>query len=262
MLHLSFDKFPKLLRLLWNDVEEKLVVNLKRHLRLQLAIADKLIDLQHRQLDKIRSSTLERSVDRGALREAAHVRIARLNIWNRANAPKVCPDRLIATHSLKRLLDELLNTLVAVEVSLDILLRGLLIDVELRGQPKRTDAVDNIEVDSLRARASLFVHGCCIDTENLARSKGMNVLTSPISIEQQRILREVSHQSQFDLRIVGRHKHAARRWNKGCTDLSAKRRANRNVLQVWIRTGKTARRSPDLIEGRVDAALIVGELRK
>src|SRR5260370_41725440 len=149
MLHLSFEKFTKLLRLLWNDVEEKLVVNLKRHLRLQLAIADKLIDLQHHQLDKIGSSTLERSVDRGALREAAHVRIARLNIWNRANAPKVCPDRLIATHSLKRLLDERLETLVAVEVSLDILFRGLLTDVKLGGNPKRTISEANTESATL-----------------------------------------------------------------------------------------------------------------
>src|SRR5258707_506655 len=77
MLHLSFDKLPKLLHLLWYNVEEKLVVNLKRHLRLELAIADKLIDLQHRQLDKVRSRSLERSIDRSALRKAAHARISR-----------------------------------------------------------------------------------------------------------------------------------------------------------------------------------------
>src|SRR3979490_927782 len=65
MFHLSFDELLKLLRLLRYDVEEKLVVYLKRHLRLELAIADKLIDLQHRQLDEIGSSSLQRSVDRG-----------------------------------------------------------------------------------------------------------------------------------------------------------------------------------------------------
>src|SRR5258708_7518771 len=183
MLHLSFDKFLKLLRLLWNDVKEKLVVNLKRHLRLELAIADELIDLQHRQLDKVRGSSLQRSVDGSALREAAHVRIARLDIWNRTNPAKVGLHGLVTTHSLERLLDEPLNALVAIEVGLDILLRSLLIDVELRGQPKRTDAIDNPEVDSLRTRSSLLVHRCSVDAKDLARSKSVNVLTSPVCVE-------------------------------------------------------------------------------
>src|SRR5258705_6019940 len=262
MLHLALDEFLKLFRLLWHNIEEKLVVYLKRHLRLEFEIADKLIDLQHRQLDKVRSSSLQRSVDGSALRKAAHVRIPRLNVWNRANPAKVCLDGLLATHGLKRLLDEPLNPLVAVEVGLDILLRGLLIDVELRSQPKRADAVDDAEVDSLRARARLFTHRRNIDTKDLACSKGMNVLTSPVSIEQQRILREVSHQTQFDLGIVGRHENIARSRNERRTDLASERSANGNVLQVRIGRRQTPGRSSHLIEGRMNPTLCVGELRK
>ena len=40
MFHLSFDKFPQLFRFLWCNIKEKLIMNLKRHARLQLAIAD------------------------------------------------------------------------------------------------------------------------------------------------------------------------------------------------------------------------------
>ncbi len=58
MLHLLLDEFLKLLRLFWNDVEEKLVVNLKGHLGLEPAVVDKLIDLEHGKLDEVRSSAL------------------------------------------------------------------------------------------------------------------------------------------------------------------------------------------------------------
>jgi hypothetical protein len=40
MFHLSFNEFPKLFCFLWHNVEEKLVMNLQRHPRLELAIAN------------------------------------------------------------------------------------------------------------------------------------------------------------------------------------------------------------------------------
>jgi hypothetical protein len=51
MFHLVLDKLPKLFRFLWHNVKQKLIVNLQRHPRLQLAIPNQLIDLQHRELD-------------------------------------------------------------------------------------------------------------------------------------------------------------------------------------------------------------------
>jgi len=110
---------------------------------------------------------------------------------------------MVGQSGLERLLDEPLNALVAIEVGLDILLRSLLIDVELCGQPKRADAIHDTKVDGLSTRARLLIHRCSIDTEHLASGESVDVFTGSVSIKQQWILREVSHQAQFDLRIVG-----------------------------------------------------------
>src|SRR3984957_3319514 len=194
MLHLSPDQLLKLLGFLWNHIEEQLVVNLKRHPRLQPAVTNKLIDLQHRQLDQIGSSSLQRSVDCSALGKTAHVRIARLNIRNRANTAEVCSDGLVAAHCRERLLDEPLNAFVTFEVGLDVLPCRLLVDIQLRSKPKRADAVNDPEVDCLRAPARLFVHLLRSDAKDLASGQRMNILPGPIRVEQQWVLREVSHQ--------------------------------------------------------------------
>src|ERR1700679_48328 len=118
-------------------------MHLERHLRLQLSVANELIDLQHRQLDEISSGSLKRSIDRSAFRKASHIRIARLDVWNRTDPTKIGLHCLIATHSLKGLLDEPPHSVVTVEICFDVLLRRFLVDIELRSQSKRTDAVDN-----------------------------------------------------------------------------------------------------------------------
>ena len=138
------------------------------------------------------------------------------------------------THSLERLLDEPLNTLVAIEVRLDVLLRSLLIDVELRGQPKRADAIHDTKVDGLSTRARLLIHRCSIDTKHLASSESVDVFTGSVSIKQQWILREVSHQAQLNLRIVGRHQNIARSRDESRANLASKRSADGNVLQIRV----------------------------
>src|SRR6202044_486283 len=262
MLHLSPDQLLELLGFLWNHIEEQLVVNLKRHLRLQPAVTDELIDLQHRQLDQIGSSSLQWSIDCRAFGKTAHVRVARLNIRNRANTAEVCSDGLVAAHSRERLFDEPLNAFVTFEVRLDVLPRRLLVDIQLRSKPKRADAVNNPEVDRLRAPARLFVHRRRIDAKDLASRQRMNILTGPIRVEQQWVLREVSHQPQLNLRVIRRHQHIPRSRNERRTDLAANRSADRNVLQIWISRRQTPRCRANLVERCMNATLSIGQLRQ
>ena len=190
----------------------------------------------------------------GALGEAAHVGIAGLDVGDGADAAEVGADGLVAADGFERLLDEALNAFVAIEVGFDVLLRGLLVDVELRGEAEGADAVDDAEVDGLGAGAGLFVHGGGVDAEDLARGEGVDVLAGPVGVEQQRVLREVRHQAELDLRVVGGHEHVAGRGDEGGADLAAEGGADGDVLQVGVGGGEAAGGGADLVEGGVDAA--------
>ncbi len=147
-------------------------------------------------------------------------------------------DGLLAANRIERLLDEPLHALVAVEVRLDVRLRGPLVDAELSRKAERADAVDDSEVDGLGAAAGLLVHRGCVNAEDLARSQRVDVLAGAVRVEQQRVLREVRHQTQLDLRVVCRHQHITRRGDECSANLPAHSGADGNVLQVRIRTAR------------------------
>ena len=129
-------------------------------------------------------------------------------------------------------------------------------------RPKGDDAVDDAEVDGLGAVAGLFVHGGGVDAEDLGGGERVDVLAGAVGVEQQRVLREVRHQAQLDLRVVGGHEDVAGRGDEGGADLAADRGADGDVLQVGVGGGEASGGGADLVEGGVDAAFGVGEVGK
>jgi hypothetical protein len=63
----------------------------------------------------------------------------------------------------------------------------------------------------------------------------MDVAVLTEGLEQARIAREVGHDAQLDLRVIGSDDLPAGRRDESFANSSALRRANRNVLQVGIR---------------------------
>src|SRR4051812_2868376 len=130
-------------------------MNLKKHPRAQMLLAQLSIDPDHRQLDEIGGRALERRVHRRALGEAAQVEVLAVNVGNGPHASEQRLYLLIAASLVQRAVDKLAHAAVLLEVSVDEALGFLGIDAKLLGQPERRQAVHDSEVDGLGSAAML-----------------------------------------------------------------------------------------------------------
>ena len=81
-------------------------------------------------------------------------------------------------------------------------------------------------------------------------------MSSPLrnAVHQNRIVRHVREQPQFDLRIVRNNQLPAFARHEGGANLASQLRADRNVLQIGIRRRQPTGGRAGLIEGGVQAA--------
>ena len=82
----------------------------------------------------------------------------------------------------------------------------------------------------------------------------MHIAAIGKSPQQGRVARQVSHDAQLDLRIVGRHQHMSGRRDEGLTDAPALGRAYRYVLQIGVAGRQPPGSSHRLVIAGVDAA--------
>ena len=86
MFHLLLDEGLQFVGLGGEDVEEEFVVNLEGHAGAELARGDLGVDADHGQLDEVSGGALQGRVDGGALGEASLIGVARLDVWDGADA--------------------------------------------------------------------------------------------------------------------------------------------------------------------------------
>src|SRR5258708_34627500 len=97
------------------------------------------------------------------------------------------------------------------EVACDVGLRGGTLQAQLLCQTERRHPVDQPEVDHLGVAALLGSDLLERASENLSRGGAVNVLPRPERAQQILVPREVRHDSQLDLRIIGAHDGVATR---------------------------------------------------
>ena len=95
------------------------------------------------------------------------------------------------------------NARIAREIAIHVLLRGGALDAELAGEPECRHAVDQAEVDHLGVAPLLGIDRRGLEAENFRRGRAMDVLARGERLEQACVLRDVRHDAQLDLRIVG-----------------------------------------------------------
>ena len=62
----------------------------------------------------------------------------------------------------------------------------------------------------------------------------MNVIAAAISLDEQRVAREMREKTQFDLRVISGEEDMPRFGDEGGANLAAQFRADRDILQIRI----------------------------
>ena len=137
---------------------------------------------------------------------------------------------------------------------------ALVEDAELRRQAEGGDAVDDAEVDGLGAVAGFLVELGDWNAEDFRCGEGVDVLAGAVGVEQERVLGEVGHEAELDLRVVGGHEQVAGGRDEGGANLAAEGGADGDVLQIGIGGREPTGGGADLVEGGVDAAFRVDEV--
>ncbi len=152
---------------------------------------------------------------------------------------------------------------IAGEIPVDIELGGVAADAEVARQPERAHAVDEAEVDDLGVAALLGRDLQRRHAEDFGRSGAVHILAFAEGAHQAIVPRQVGHDAQLDLRVVGRDDHAARRRHERLADAPPFFGAHRDILQVRVGRGQPPRDGSRLPVGGMDpAGLRVDHLRQ
>ena len=222
VLHLLQHNPFHFFRLLFIDVEVKLVVHLQDHLASQALALEALVDAHHRQLDNVGGASLNRRVDGVTLGVAPHGGVVRVDIRQEAFPLE---DRLHVTFllgHLDTLVHVFFHTRVGGEITIYQFLRLRARNAQPFRQAEYGDAVDNPEVGGLRLTAHLARHLADRHAINLGGGSGMDIRATPERLHHVRIAAQVSHDTQLDLRIIRREEDAIGIvGNKRLTNLAA-----------------------------------------
>ena len=230
-------------------------MNLQQDSALALRLIQLALHGNHSLLHNICGSSLNRGVDSGTLRKAAQIEITAADFRQIASAPHQRADIALLTCLGYNIFHIFFYTCIAFKVAVNIACCLLAADIQLLGQAKIADTVNNTEVNSLRTAAHLGRYFFKRHTENLGSCAGMDILTMTEGLQKQLILRNASQNTQLNLRIIAAHQQIiACSRNKNTANLSALLRACRNVLQVGVRAGQTACYRYSLLEVRMNAS--------
>ena len=155
---------------------------------------------------------------------------------------------------LARALHVIAHAGVAAEVERDVVLRLAAPDPQLARQAERAHAVHQAEVDGLGGAALVGGDLLQLAAEHFRRRRLVDVGAGFERAHQARVLRQVGHDAQFDLRVVAGHQLAARRRDEGLADAAPVVGADRDVLQVGIGRGQPPGRRTGLVIAGVHAA--------
>ena len=92
--------------------------------------------------------------------------------------------------------------------------------------------------------------------EHLGRRDGVDILGSLISLDQALIAGHVGENAQLDLGVVGIQEQESVPRHKDLPNFPSKFHADRDILEVRLRTGDPSSRRDRLVKAAVDPAIV------
>ena len=217
------------------------------------------LHVEHRALDDVRGRALDGGVERGALGHVPQLTVVRAEVRQVAAAPL---DRR-GVPVLPGLCDDVAQVVAhaaeAVEVALHEAARLVHRDLQLLGQPEGGQPVGQAVAHRLHLGALLRRDLVRVHAEHLRADERVQVLALAEGLDQPLVLGQVRHDAHLDLGVVRgeqhgllaghlvRHEHLA--------DAAARLGAHRDVLEVRVQRGQSARGGGGLRVGGVDAVV-------
>ena len=214
--------------------QHEFVVNLHHQAGFQAGGVEPVLHGDHRQLDQVGGGALHRRVDRRALGALAAHRLAGADLRQPQAAAEDGLDVAVLAGGFARFFHVAGDAGIAGEVAVDVGLRRAALELELAREAEGAHAVDQAEVDDLGDAALVGADFDRRDAEDFGGGGAVHVLAVREGFEQACVVREVRHDAQFDLRIVGRDDAAALGGDEGGADAPAFLGAHRDVLQVGV----------------------------
>ncbi len=261
LLHAVDDEVADLLGAVLGALEDEFVVDLQEHAdavdlgglagaEVRGVGAQAPVEVDHRDLDEVGGGALDDAVDGGALGEGAAVGVVRGDVRDLAAALEHRLDIAVALGLGDALFEEGRDAGEALLVAVDDL-RGLGVgDAEAPSEAEGGDAVDDAEVDHLRAAALVLGDLLERDAMDLGGDGGVDVLPFEEGLDERGVARQMGEDAELDLGVVGGDEDMAGVGDEGLADVAADLGADGDVLEV----GVAGAEAPGGGDGLVEAA--------
>ena len=242
--------------------EHELVVDGEEHPRAAAGFFQRVVELDHRELEHVGRRPLHRGVLRHALPHLADAEVVGRELGDLA--PPAEDRGGVAT--LLRLTHRLghvgLHVGEALEVGVEDLRRVAGGDVEALPEPVRLHPVRESVVDDLREPALRVVDGLLGHVEHGRGGGGVHVGAAFERVDQAGVFREVGEHAELDLRVVGGEETRSDVGDERAADLTTVGGADGDVLEVRRLARDAAGGGVGLLERGVDAAVGTDQRRE
>mmetsp|Transcript_54503 Transcript_54503/g.129459 ORF Transcript_54503/g.129459 Transcript_54503/m.129459 type:complete len:219 (-) Transcript_54503:1102-1758(-) len=213
--------------------EDQLVVHLKKHVSANALGVEFILHPQHRALDDVCRRSLDRRIDRLAIRVGGKLATS-VDVLDVAPPPEQCLHEPVFLSKGLGVRHVLSDPGVLGEIRFDECLGFFNRDRETFRQARRGLPVNDPEVDGFGARAERWRHLLHRNTEHLGRSLAMDIDAVAEGVLQGREVGHVCQQPQLNLGVVSGEKHPVPSGLEGLADVGAFLGGCRDVLQVRL----------------------------
>ncbi|CRI63432.1 hypothetical protein THIOKS11320081 [Thiocapsa sp. KS1] len=236
------------------NLEHQLVVYLHDHPNRRSLGLDPMVRRDHGALDDVGGRALHGRVDGGPLGGGAATLVAVPDLGQIKPPAEQGLDIAVLARLGAGALHEVFDPRIALEITIHVFLCRTPLDAELLGEPEGGHAVDKTEVDRLGRAALLPGDRLGCKAEDLGGGRAMDIEPAREGREQTLVAREMRHDPQLDLRVVGGEQEVSRLGDEGAADPATLVGADRDVLQIRVAGGEPAGRGHGLMVRGMDPA--------